>query len=130
MNGFLNGNDAVRAYKELADVNTEAVARMREYNRTIAEELRTRLADVDRRLAKAAERERVARMAIRLHWESAVEALWGERWLQPGPQPDPIEPPAGLDAAKADTEVGRTYDALRDALRKPALLPRRQSHDD
>lgn len=127
----MNGGDAVRRYKELADLNTDAVQRMREHDRTVADELRARLAEVDRLLAEATARERVARMAVRLHWESAVEALWSERWLQVGPQPAPtVPPPPGLSASVADTEVGRTYEALKDALRKPALLPHRQRHDD
>lgn len=126
----MNGGDAVRRYKELADLNTESVLRMREHNRTVADELRTRLAEVDKLLAEATERERVARMAVRLHWESAVEALWNERWLQVGPQPEPTAPPPGVAASVADAEVGRTYEALKEALRKPALLPRRQQHDD
>lgn len=129
-NGVLNGNDAVRRYKELADVNTEAVRQMREHNRAVAETLRARLADVDKRLAEAIQRERMARMAVRLHWEAAVDALWGERWLQVGPQPDPTTPPPGVDTILADSEVSRTYEALREALRKPALLPRRERHDD
>ncbi len=124
------GVDTVRRYKELADLNTEAVRRMREHNREVAEALRDKLTEVDQRLAEAIERERVARMAVRLHWEAAVEALWSERWLPVGPQPDPITPSPGLDSMRADAEVGRTYEALREALRKPALLPRRQQHDD
>jgi hypothetical protein len=126
----MNGGDTVRRYKELADLNTEAVRRMREHNRAVAEELRERLAEVDRKLAQATERERVARMVVRLHWESAVEALWNEKWLQVGPQPGPTTPPPGVTAAVADADVGRTYEALKEALRKPALLPRRPQHDD
>ncbi|HEX4722491.1 MAG TPA: hypothetical protein VH333_08255 [Pseudonocardiaceae bacterium] len=127
----MNGGDAVRRYKELADLNTDAVLRMREHDRTVADELRARLAEVDRLLAEATARERVARMAVRLHWESAVEALWNEKWLRVGPQPGPTTPPPpGLSASMADAEVGRTYEALKEALRKPALLPRRQQHDD
>jgi hypothetical protein len=122
--------DAVRRYKELADVNTEAVRRMREHNRAVAEGLRAKLTDVDRELAEAIARERVARMAVRLHWEAAVEALWDERWLQVGPQPDATTPPPGMDMAAADAAVSRTYEALRAALRKPALLPRRHQQDD
>ncbi|HEX4703637.1 MAG TPA: hypothetical protein VH352_16025 [Pseudonocardiaceae bacterium] len=121
--------DAVRRYKELAEQNTEAVRHMREQNRVVAEVLRQRLTQVDRELAEATEREQVARMGVRLHWEAAVDALWSERWLQVGPQPDPVEPPPDLDALHADAEVGRTYDALREALQKPTLLPHRK-HDD
>ncbi|HEY0803754.1 MAG TPA: hypothetical protein VGD84_01770 [Pseudonocardiaceae bacterium] len=126
----MNG-DAVRRYKELADVNTEAVRHLTAHNRTVAEKLRTKLTEVDRALAEATARERVARMAVRLHWESAVEWLWDEKWLREvGPQPDPTTPPAGMDTVAADAEVSRTYEALRAALRKPALLPRRHQQDD
>jgi hypothetical protein len=122
--------DAVRRYKELAGFNTEAVRRMRDRNRALAEQLRRRLDEVDRALADASERERMARMSVRLHWESAVEALWSERWLAEVPaQPEPTEPAPGLDTLAADAAVDRTYEALREALRKPALLPRRSGED-
>jgi hypothetical protein len=120
--------DAVRRYKELADLNTEAVRRMREHDRAVSDELRKQLGDADKALAEAIARERVSKVSVRLHWESAAEALWGERWLRIGSQPDPVPPAFGLppDAADtADAEVGRTYDALRDALRKAGLLQRR-----
>lgn len=122
--------DAVQRYKELAGYNTEAVRRMRDRDRAVAEELRKRLADVDQALAEATERERVARMSVRLHWEAAVEALWNEKWLEEVPaHPQPAEPTPGLDTLAADAEVNRTYEALREALRKPALLPRRSNQD-
>ncbi|HEX5402977.1 MAG TPA: hypothetical protein VFX16_11825 [Pseudonocardiaceae bacterium] len=119
---------AVRRYKELADRNTEAVRRMREHDRSVSDELRKKLGDADQALAEAIARERVSKVSVRLHWESAAEALWGERWLRIGSQPEPLPPTHDLapDAADtADAEVGRTYDALRDALRKAGLLPRR-----
>jgi len=125
----VNG-DAVRRYKELADLNTEAVRRMREHNRAISEQLQVQLADLENRLAIASEREQMARLAVRLHWEEASHALWSERWLKEvGPMPAAAIPPHGMDMLQADIEVSRTLDALREALRKPALLPRRQ-HDD
>jgi hypothetical protein len=126
----VNG-DAARRYKELAERNTEAVRRMRERDRAVAEQLRATLADADKALAEATARERVSRVGVRLHWESAAEALWAERWLQVGPQPDPLVPGPGVDgtADAADAEVGRAYDALRDALRKAGLLPRRNRQD-
>jgi hypothetical protein len=124
----VNG-DAVRRYKELADRNTEAVQRMREHDHTVAERLRVRLAEVEERLSLAIERERMARFTLRVNWENAVDMLWPERWLQVGPPPDPATPAPGLDMHRADVEVSRTFDALREALRKPALLPRRQHED-
>jgi hypothetical protein len=72
----------------------------------------------------------VARLAVRLHWEAATEALWNEKWLHVGPPPSPTTPPPGMTTVQADAEVSRTYEALRAALRKPALLPRRQPRDD
>lgn len=121
--------DAVRRYKELADQNTEAVRSMREQNRTLADGLRKRFAEVDRALTDANARSDMARGAVRNHWESVSEALWGERWLQIGRFPEPAAPVEGNNARKADTELGRTYDALLDALRKPALLPRKQREE-
>ncbi|HEY3606854.1 MAG TPA: hypothetical protein VGL06_05105 [Pseudonocardiaceae bacterium] len=124
----MNG-DAVRRYKELADVNTEAVRHMQEHNRQVVEQLLVRLADVELRLAMAIEREQMGRFTVRVNWENAVDMLWPERWLHVGSQPDATTPPPGMDTHQADTEVSRAFDALREALRKPALLPRRQ-HDD
>lgn len=125
----MNG-DAARRYKELAERNTEAVRRMQQRDRVVAEELRRRLGDADRELAEATAREWASRVGVRLHWESVTEALWGERWLQIGRQPDPVAPPPGVTADIADAEVGRTYEALREALRKPALLPRRSQRQE
>lgn len=124
----MNGESA-RRYKELAERNTEAVRRMQQHDREVAEALRGRLAEADRQLAEATAREWASRVGVRLHWESVTEALWGERWLQIGPQPDPVEPPPGVTADAADAEVGRAYDLLREALRKQALLSRRQRPD-
>lgn len=123
-------SEAARRYKELAERNTEAVRRMQQHDRTVAEELRRRLGEADRELAEATAREWASRVGVRLHWESATEVLWDERWLPIGPQPDPVEPPPGMTVDVADAEVGRTYDQLRDALRKQALLPRRQRQSD
>lgn len=116
-------SDAVRRYKELAELNTEAVRRMQQRDRVVADELRKRLGDAERALSEAIARQRASLAGVRLHWESATEALWAEKWLQIGRQPAPAVPPEGMTAELADAEVGRTYEVLLDALRKPALLP-------
>jgi hypothetical protein len=124
----VNG-DAVRRYKELADLNTAAVLRMREHNQEVVKKLRVRLAQVDEELARAIEQEWLVRFTVRLNWENAVDSLWSERWLKLGPQPGPARPPPGMTMAQADAEVSRTFEALQEALRKPALLPRRQHEE-
>jgi hypothetical protein len=118
--------DAIRRYKELADINTEAVRRMRDHDRSLAEDLSRQLIEAERQLALATERERVARMGVRLHWEAAVEELWNERWLPVPPLRPADDVPEELDLTAADTEVGRTYEILREALRKAGLLSKRR----
>lgn len=119
-----NAEPAVRRYKQLAAVNTEAVQAMRTEDAAKVEQLHRRLADSDRLLARAAQDERVARSSVQSHWESAVEELWNERWLALQPLPTPSTPPPGLTIAQCDAEVERTYTALCEALRRPGVLPR------
>jgi hypothetical protein len=121
--------DAVRRYKELADRNGEAVRAMREQNKALVDDLRRRFAEVDLLLKDANLRSALSRGAARNHWELATEALWGERWLQVGPMPRSAPPTPGNNAQQADRELGRAYDALLEALRKPALIPRRQREE-
>lgn len=113
----MNG-DAVRRYKELADRNTEAVRRMQERDRAVAEQLRARLLDAETELAQATERERASRFSVETHWEKVAEASWAQRWLRIGDRPGPVDPPAHVSLDEADAEVGRAYDALLDALRQ------------
>lgn len=120
---------AVHRYKQLAERNTEAVRRMREHDRARAEVLREAVTRSQQALALAGERERVARMGVRLHWEAAIEELWNERWLTVQPVPAPIQPAPGDDSLRCDAEVGRTYEALRAALRRPSVLLRRVGRD-
>jgi hypothetical protein len=119
----VNG-DATRRYKDLAGLNTEATERMREADRALVEKLERQLASTERALAEVSERERVARMGVELHWEAAMEELWAERWLKLGPMPPPASPAPAMDPLECDAEVGRTYEALHEALRKPTMLPR------
>jgi hypothetical protein len=116
---------ASERYKEIAGLATDAVARMREHDRERATELERELADVEQRMAQLAVQERVVRMGVQLHWEAAVEALWNERWLTIGPLPRPDEHAPEASDLYFDTEVGRTYQALEEAVGKRSLIRRR-----
>jgi hypothetical protein len=122
-------SDVVWRYKELAERNTAAVTAMREHDRAVAQRLTQRLDSAERALAEATERERVAKISVRMHWESATELLWEEKWLNVGPPPEPMVPTPGLDMLGADSALGRTYEILRDALRKTPLLPFRSREE-
>lgn len=124
----VNG-DAVRRYKDLAGRNTEAMHRLREHDRVVCEQLRRRLRDAELALFQSVARERMSNVTIRMHWESVVEALWAERWLPIGQQPQAVPPPPGMTANEADADVERAYEALRDALAKAGMLSRRHRQD-
>lgn len=119
----MNG-DAARHYKEIAGLNKEAYERMREADRALEDKLRQQLIAAENALAEVSERERVARMGVELHWEAAMEELWAERWLTIEPMPAPAKPAPAMNPLECDAEVGRTYEALHDALRKPSMLPK------
>jgi hypothetical protein len=119
----VNG-DAARHYKEIAGLNKEATDRMREADRALEDKLRQRMLAAENALVEVTERERVARMGVELHWEAAMEELWAERWLTIQPMPAPATPAPAMNPLECDAEVGRTYEALHEALRKPSMLPK------
>lgn len=119
----MNG-DAARRYKEVAGLNTEAVEKLREADRALVDQLHAQVLAAENALAQVSERERVARVGVELAWERAMEDLWGETWLKVEPMPEPAKPSAVTELRDADAEVGRTLEALQEALRKPSRLPR------
>lgn len=119
----MNG-DAARHYKEIAGLNKEAYERMRETDRALEDKLRRQMLAAENALAEVSERERVARMGVELHWEAAMEELWAERWLTIEPMPAPAAPAPAMNPLECDAEVGRTYEALHEALRKASMLPK------
>jgi hypothetical protein len=116
---------ASERYKEIAGWATDAMARMREHDRERAAQLEREMADAEQRMAQLGVQERVVRMGVQLHWEAAVEALWNERWLTIGPLPRPDERAPDAGHLHFDAEVGRTYQALEEALGKRSLIRRR-----
>ena len=119
----MNG-DATRRYKDVAGLNTEAVERMREADRALVDKLEQQVLAAERALAEVSERERVSRISVAWHWETAMEELWAERWLKPEPMPLPARPSPNAPPSDYDAEVGRTYAALLETLRKQSKLPR------
>jgi hypothetical protein len=117
--------DAARRYKEISGLNTESVERMREFDRALVEELEKRLAEAERLLNEASERERSTSMTVDMHWEVAMKQLWDEHWLTMKPKPAPVQPAPEMDSLQCDAEVENTATELREALRKPSMLPRR-----
>lgn len=119
----MNG-DATRHYKQIANLNTEAVDRMREADRGLVDKLTERLLATENALAQVSERERVARVGVELAWERAMEDLWGETWLKIDSRPGPAKPTAAAVARDANAEVGHALEVLQEALRKQSMLPR------
>ena len=93
-------HDAAREYKDVIGELTAAVDALRARDRERAEELRSRLGELDAALLRAADRAARSRQAVELHWEDVLDALGYEDWmtLKPPPRPDPDADPDGLDA--------------------------------
>ena len=120
----MNG-DAARRYKIVAGLNTEAVERMREADRALVDKLAQQVLAAETALAQVSEQERVARVTAESHWETAMSELWNETWLKAlGPMPPPARPAPAMTPQDSDREVGTTYEALFEALRKQSMLPR------
>ncbi|SDH01970.1 hypothetical protein SAMN05216553_114249 [Lentzea fradiae] len=117
---------AVERYKEIIAIATDAAARQRKLDEVRCAELAQRIAATQQRIAEVSDRERVVRMGAHLHWESAVEQLWNERWLQmvPFPKADESVPPRPQGEYLKAMDVA--YQALEDSLAKRTLLRRKQ----
>jgi hypothetical protein len=117
-------SETVRRYQELAGRNSEAVRRMRAEDEGRCRQLDRTLAETEQLVSRAVLADRMAEVSINTHWETAVEALWSERWLEVKPMPEPAERVPVLSMAQADAEVERTYAVLRDALKRTGVWPR------
>lgn len=109
---------ATRRYKEIVAGVAAAVEGLAERDRERALELGRRLVELDAEMLRAGDDAALTRLAVELHWEAALEALWVESWMQlrPRPGPDPKADPADLRVLDAELEVAA--EALQDAVRR------------
>jgi muconolactone delta-isomerase len=118
-------DDAAARYREVTAGIAAAVEELRAKDRERALTLERRLGELDDVMARAGERTALTRFTVDLHWEAALEALWGESWmtLRTFPAPDEAADPNELDAL--DRQVASTFDALRDLVRRRGFGLRR-----
>lgn len=116
---------AVERYKEIIAMATDSVAVMRANDEARVADLVAKLSESQDRMAEIIERERVVKLGVALHWESAVEALWDERWLTMSPVPPAEESVPARDQREYNTAMDQAYQALEDSLQKRTLLRRK-----
>jgi hypothetical protein len=117
---------AVERYKEIIGTAGEAIASMRAHDEERVAHLVARLAESQDRMAEVIEREKVVRLGVALHWESAVEALWDERWMSMRPMPKPDERVPPRDQGEYNTAMDVAFHALEESLQKRTLLRRKK----
>jgi hypothetical protein len=93
-------------------------------NAARVQELRERVADLDRDLLIAADRRLLLRIAANLAWEDALEALWVESWMTMRPFPKPDRMAKAGDAMALGAEIERTAAELLAAVRGRGGKPR------
>jgi hypothetical protein len=116
---------AAREYKQIIAGITAAADALRARDREKAVELTRTLVRLGEQMERAGERAALTRLAVELHWEAALEALWVESWmtLRRRPDPDPDADPARLDQYDAEVELRSAQ--LQEAVRRRFGLGRR-----
>ena len=113
------GRTAAERYRDVTAGIADAVAAQRRTDEEEATALARRLALLDARMLKVGERTALTRFAVRLHWETALEALLSEPWivLRPFPRPDRTAGPDELD--RADREMAEAHTRLMSLVTRP-----------
>lgn len=116
---------AVERYKEVVALAGESVERMRAHDRARVRQLLEKLAESQERMAAALDQEKAVQEDVEMHWESAVEALWEERWTSIGSRPAPDESVPPRPQHEYNTAMDVAFRALEEALQKRSLLRRK-----
>lgn len=118
-------SSAAQRYKQIVEGLDEAADTARAHDRERAAELGELVGRNDAELRRSGDRAALSRAGVELRWESAVQALWAERWflLRVRPEPDRHAHPDHLDAL--DRSVEETHEALLAAIRRRRLPFRR-----
>lgn len=119
-------SSAVERYREIIGIAAEAIGSMRARDEERVADLIAGLAQSQDRMAEIIERGRVVELGANLHWESAVGALWDERWMTMSPKPRPDESVPVRDQREYNTAMDVAFLALEDSLQKRYLLRRKK----
>jgi hypothetical protein len=89
---------AAQQYKDLIAEIGDASGERREREAVLVTDLRRRFGSLDDRMRRIGERVAMSTLAVRTHWETALEAMWSEQWMTvpPFPRPDRAADPARL----------------------------------
>jgi hypothetical protein len=117
---------AVERYKEIIGSIDEAVEAMRAQDQAHVADLVARLSESQDRMADVIDREKIVKLGAQLHWESAVEALWDERWMRVSPMPKADETAPARDQREYNAAMDVAYQALEESLQKRTLLRRKK----
>lgn len=117
---------AARRYREITGQLTEIVEQIRRADQARAAELMAQLGELDQEMTRATDRAALTGLGVALHWESALEALWGEQWMTLRPLPEPMRSSIPRDLDELDAAVAARHEDLLDAIRRRGLaIPRR-----
>lgn len=123
---------AAREYKKIMSGITAAADQLREHDRRRAAELTRELVDRDDAMARIGERAALTRLGVELHWEAALEVLWGESWMTLRPMPTTDQPGTAavpsardVDLDALDAVVAQRFAELAEAVRRRRLGIRR-----
>ena len=117
---------AARRYREITGQLTEIVEQIRRADLSRAAELLAKLGELEAEMTKASVRAELTKLGVAVHWESALEALWGEQWMTLRPLPEPSGKAVARDLDQQDARVEARYEQLLEAIRRRTLpIPRR-----
>ncbi|GAA4549308.1 hypothetical protein [Pseudonocardia xishanensis] len=91
---------------------TAVAEELRAQDEVRAAALERQLAVLDDRMGRVGERVAMSELAVRTHWETALDALWSEPWMTVPrfPRPDPEADPARL--TRYEQEMYEAHAAL------------------
>jgi len=118
-------SSAAEEYRRITGMISDASGERREREAARVEDLERRFGTLDDRLRAVAERTGMSRLAVHTHWETVLDAMWGEPWMTvpPFPRPDPHADPG--DLARNEQEMYEAHENLMALINRPRFGFRR-----